>query len=80
MRWLIALLILPLPGCAIAARSDKFGAEIDVGVGGLLAYIADLRLKASIGFSKTCPNGEEADDGKKEEAVDSDPWGLRGFL
>lgn len=69
-------LILTMLGCSIAEKSDKLNAEVDIGIGGILSYIADLRFKASIGFSKTCKetvNGEEAGD-------PDDPLGLRGFL
>ena len=50
-------------GCAIADRSDKFGADLDLGIGGIFSYIADVHLKASVGFSKTCvgvDSGEKA--------------------
>jgi len=30
-----------LGGCAIAARSDKFGAGVEFGVGGIVSYVAD---------------------------------------
>ena len=70
--------IVLLSGCAIAARSDKFGAELDIGIGGFLSYIADLRLKASVGFSKTCTHEKE----KEDEDYDADAGlaGLRHFL
>lgn len=58
-RVLLTLLALLLTGCAIADRSDKFGAEFELGIGGLLAYVADIKLKASVGFSKTCLHQEE---------------------
>jgi hypothetical protein len=74
MRILIGPLLL-LTGCAIADRSDKFGADLEIGVGGILGYIADVHLKASVGFSKTCK--ENADE--NSDHVD-DPVGLRGFL
>jgi hypothetical protein len=69
----IALLLLT--GCAIAARSDKFGADLDIGIGGIIGYIADVRLKASVGFSKTCK--ETKDD---QGAGDPDPLGVDHFL
>lgn len=84
--WLFATLA---GGCAIAARSDKFGADLDIGVGGLIGYIADLRLKASVGFSKTCSDQEtkkrktgspEEGHARNEGAGDPDPLGLDHFL
>lgn len=65
-----------LSGCGIAARSDKFGADVEFRVGGILSYIVDLHFKANIGFSKTC---KEAADAENPE-VDADPVGLRHFL
>jgi hypothetical protein len=75
----LALGLLALPGCSIAARSDKFGADLEIGIGGILSYIADLRLKASVGFSKTCTHGKEAPDEAQNDAL-SDPLGLQHFL
>jgi len=71
-----AAIVVATAGCSIADKSDKLNAEVDIGIGGILSYIADLHLKASIGFSKTC---KESDNG--EETGDlTDPVGLRGFL
>ena len=64
MRILAALLPLLVGGCAIADRSDKFGADFELGIGGLLSAVADIRLKALVGFSKTC-----ACDDKRPTAV-----------
>lgn len=72
MRFLPLVL---LAGCAIADRSDKFGADFDIGVGGILSYIADFHLKGSVGFSKTC---KENDNGKGMER--SGGSGLLDFL
>lgn len=47
-------LVLLASGCAIASRSDKFGADVEFALGGVLSYIVDVRFKGSIGFSKTC--------------------------
>lgn len=69
--------VLLLQGCAIASRSDKFGADLEIGVGGLLGYVADLRFKGSVGFSKTCNHGKESHD-ELEAGADPDP--LRDFL
>ena len=74
--FLVATLAL-CSGCAIADRSDKFGADLDVGIGGVFSYIADVHIKASVGFSKTCL--------EKENATSTDggsgPGGSsRGFL
>ncbi len=72
----VAAMIVATAGCSIADKSDKLNAEVDIGIGGILSYIADLRFKASIGFSKTC---KESDNG--EEAGDlADPLDIRGFL
>jgi hypothetical protein len=49
-----ALLAITCSGCAIASRSDKFGADIDIGIGGIFSYIADIHIKANVGFSKDC--------------------------
>jgi hypothetical protein len=78
MKTILAVLLLTTSsGCAIADRSDKFGAEFDFAIGGLLSYIVDLRFKGSIGFSKTC---KEKDD-ESAQRSDTDPLGnLRGFL
>jgi hypothetical protein len=74
----LAVLFLLVSGCAIASRSDKFGADLDLGVGGILSYIADLHLKMSVGFSKTCT---EATNGETAHAGGSDPLGdLDDFL
>jgi hypothetical protein len=83
---LLAVVVLwmsaTLGGCAIAARSDKFGAGIELGVGGILGYIADIRLKADVGFMKSFPDKkkEAVDEGQTEGAGDSDPAGLDHFL
>lgn len=65
MRALVLLLCLSTTGCAIAAKSDRFGADLDVSLGGLIGFIADVRVKASVGFSKTCKENDNAhaDDG-----------------
>jgi hypothetical protein len=47
------LLPIAFSGCAIADRSDKFGMDFELGIGGIVSYIADLNLKFSVGFSKT---------------------------
>lgn len=69
-------------GCAIAARSDKFGAELDIGVGGIVSYVADLRVRANVGFSKTCTHEgtQEGEDHEAQQDVDRDPLGLLHFL
>ena len=79
MRWLPLLL---LSGCAIASRSDRFGAGIEIGVGGILGYIADIHLKVDVGFMKSFPDKkkEAGDEGQDEGAGDSDPLGLDHFL
>jgi hypothetical protein len=68
-------------GCAIVNRSDRFGADLDVGLGGIVSTIADVHVKASVGFAKTHFRGES--DGQ-EKSVESDSGddilGLRGFL
>ncbi len=72
-------LALLLSGCAIADKSDKFGAEIDLGIGGILSYIADIHLKASVGFSKTCP--QEVEQHETLAELLGRPGGdRRGFL
>lgn len=76
MRLGVALIPLLLSGCAIAARSDRFGADLEIGIGGILSYIADLRIKANVGFSKT----QEARDGKDTVGSGDDPYGLFDFL
>jgi hypothetical protein len=63
----VGLLAIVLSGCAIASRSDKFGADWDIGVGGILSYIADVHFKGSVGFSKTCDCGKK----KKKKKTDS---------
>ena len=73
------LVSLLLSGCAIAARSDRFGASIDIGIGGILSYVVDLRLKADVGFMKTC-NHKEDGDAKAPDDGSGDPLGLIGFL
>lgn len=76
MRAAAIVLAFLTSGCAIAERSDKFGADLDVGIGGLLSYVADFRLKASIGFSKTCYHKED-----RNEAMLRNPGAHdRGFL
>lgn len=71
-----------LGGCAIAARSDKFGADVEFGIGGILSYVADVRFKASVGFMRSFPDKEKeaGDEGQDEGAGDSDPLGLDHFL
>lgn len=59
-RSLIPVLALPiLAACSIMDKSDTFGASVDIGVGGIIGYIADLHFKANVGFSKTCPEPEQ---------------------
>lgn len=65
---LMALLAFTLSGCAIAARSDKFGADWEIGVGGIIGYIADVHFRGSVGFSKTCG----CDEKKKKKKADTD--------
>lgn len=93
VSWAIAFCFC---GCAIVSRSDKFGADWDIGVGGILSYVADVHFKGSVGFSKTCQCGQkkkkktaqtepgkepEADDeGQDEGAGDPDPLGIDHFL
>jgi hypothetical protein len=77
MKTIVSVTLIFLSGCAIADRSDKFGADLDVGIGGVFSYIADVHIKASVGFSKTCL--------EKENATSTDggsgPGGSsRGFL
>jgi hypothetical protein len=55
-RFASVLVLLLGSGCAIVDQSDKFGAEWDIGIGGILSYVADVHIKGSIGFSKTCPD------------------------
>lgn len=74
-----AILFLLLSGCAIADRSDKFGAEFELGLGGVLAYAIDIQLKASVGFSKTCPQEVEAHEAMAKSG-DGPGRGRRGFL
>ena len=62
MRAAAVVLALLTSGCAIAERSDKFGADLDIGIGGLLSYVADFRLKATVGFSKTCYHKEDRNE------------------
>jgi hypothetical protein len=73
----LAILVL-LSGCAIADRSDKFGADLDLGIGGIFSYIADVHLKASVGFSKTLPgvNSDKTPGGTGSGPLDP----LSGFL
>jgi len=79
MRCLRLAPVLLLCSCAIAARSDKFGADLELSVGGILSYIVDLKLKANVGFSKTFPVKENS-DGETEGNDGSDPLGLAYFL
>jgi hypothetical protein len=77
------VLALALSGCAIADKSDKLNAEVEFSLGGLLANLVDIKLKASIGFSKTCPIGEGGTDAPDVQRRDV-PGGAggpdRGFL
>ena len=75
---MVALGLVALSGCAIASRSDKFGGEVEFGIGGILSYLADVHFKASVGFSKTCTHEKE----KEDEDYDADAGlaGLRHFL
>lgn len=61
MKVLIPVLILCC-GCAIADKSDSFGAGIGLETGGILEYVAPIKFKAFVGFSKTCHDtcGKEA--------------------
>lgn len=66
-RLLIPVLALPLlAACSIMERSDKFGASLDIGIGGIIGYIADLHIKADVGFSKTCPEQKEGVHGASQ--------------
>lgn len=62
---LVVLLAFTLGGCAIASRSDKFGADWEIGVGGIIGYIADVHFRGSVGFSKTCGCNEKKKKQKK---------------
>lgn len=80
MKILASLAALLLSsGCAIVDRSDKFGADLDFGIGGLLGSIADIHLKASVGFSKTCPQ-EVENDGPMAKSSGRPGHDRRGFL
>lgn len=78
LKSLAAVLALALSGCAIADRSDQFGAEWDIGIGGILSYIADVHISGKVGFSKTCPKGDH--DASSEDGRSSATDNLRGFL
>lgn len=73
------LALLALPGCAIADRSDKFGADLEIGIGGFLAYAIDLHIKASVGFSKT-ERPEEEQHGQVAQSGARPRGDRRGFL
>lgn len=93
VSWAIAICFC---GCAIASRSDKFGADWEIGVGGILSYVADVHFNGSVGFSKTCQcdhkkkkkaaqveagkEPEAEDEGQDEGAGDPDPLGIDHFL
>lgn len=80
MKKLVTLFAaLLLSGCAIADRSDKFGADLDLSLGGILSYALQIQLKASVGFSKTCPQEVEA-NAPIEKSGDRPGHGRRGFL
>lgn len=67
LRLTIPVLALPLlSACAIMDRSDKFGASLDIGIGGVIGYIVDFRIKADVGFSKTCPEQKEGVHGASQ--------------
>lgn len=68
---LVALLMLGLvSGCAIADKSDSFGAGIGLETGGVLEYVAPIKFKAFVGFSKTCNHcGKEAPHDQEGMAV-----------
>ena len=76
MKYLMILFFLS--GCAIADKSDRFGGDVDIGIGGLFSYIADLHIKLSVGFSKTCTGVDNAamDHGTRSGPFDA----LSGFL
>lgn len=68
------VLVACLSGCAIADRSDKFGADLEIGVGGILGYIADLHLKGSVGFSKTCTHEKKESQDEEGAGAPVDPF------
>lgn len=72
-----AILISLLSGCAIANKADNFSAGVDLGVGGILGYIADLRFKAHVDFSES---SKETSNAEHEALVDPDPLGISHFL
>lgn len=80
MRKVLPLVLMLLAGCAIADRSDKLSAEFELGIGGLLSYIAEIHVKGSIGFSKTCPELEGGEHGKVESLGGRGAGRDRGFL
>lgn len=47
---LVGWMALITSGCSIASRSDSFGAEGYVRVGGLLSYVVDIEAGFKIGF------------------------------
>jgi hypothetical protein len=70
MRLLLPVLLLLGTGCAIADKSDSFGAGIGLETGGVLEYIAPIKFKAFVGFSKTCHDcGKETPHGQEGMAV-----------
>lgn len=55
MKYLsLVLFPLALMGCTLLDNSDTFGAEWDIGIGGILSYVADVHVKGKVGFSKSC--------------------------
>lgn len=77
-----------LSGCSALGRSDSFGAEGRIKIGGLVGYIANIDIYGKVGFykqhpdRKTCPHcGKETHDDEPEELdLDGDPLGLLHFL
>lgn len=69
MRLLLpVLLLIGSSGCAIADKSDSFGAGLEISTGGFLEYLVPIKIKGFVGFSKSqsgCGNcGKETPHGE----------------
>lgn len=72
MRWLWPLVPFLFTGCAFFNEVNRLGADLDFGLGGILAEAIDVRLKASVAVER----------GGADEKADAPGagGGDRGFL
>lgn len=67
----VGILVVSLMGCGVMSEANRLGADLDVGVDGLVAGIAGIHIKVSVAIERPLKKGER-------DAGDS--GGDRGFV